>query len=131
MSETSRGRVSVVIPARNEEANIARAVRSVAAQQGIREIIVVDDQSQDRTGEILEGLKAEIVGLRVVRIESLPEGWLGKTWAVATGARRACLTACWNQKRGLCYECAPNVETELAAAFRPASFYLWERSTHE
>ena len=31
-------------------------------------------------------------------------------------ARWACLTACWNQKRGLCYECAPDVETELAAA---------------
>jgi double zinc ribbon protein len=31
-------------------------------------------------------------------------------------ARWACLTMCWNQKRGLCYDCAPSVETELAAA---------------
>lgn len=31
-------------------------------------------------------------------------------------AKWACLNTCWNQKRGLCYECAPNVETELAAA---------------
>ena len=31
-------------------------------------------------------------------------------------AKWVCLTTCWNQKRGLCYECAPNVETELAAA---------------
>jgi len=31
-------------------------------------------------------------------------------------ARWACLTMCWNQKRGLCYECAPNIETEIAAA---------------
>jgi membrane protease subunit (stomatin/prohibitin family) len=31
-------------------------------------------------------------------------------------AKWACLGTCWNQKRGLCYDCAPNVETELAAA---------------
>jgi membrane protease subunit (stomatin/prohibitin family) len=31
-------------------------------------------------------------------------------------AKWSCVSACWNQKRGLCYECAPNVETELAAA---------------
>ena len=43
----------MIIPARNEEVNIARVVRSLANQPGIREIIVVDDQSADRTGEIL------------------------------------------------------------------------------
>ena len=31
-------------------------------------------------------------------------------------AKWACLTLCWNQKRGLCYDCAPNIETEIAAA---------------
>ena len=40
----------MIIPARNEEVNIARVVRSLANQQGIREILVVDDQSADRTG---------------------------------------------------------------------------------
>ena len=89
MSENSPGRVSVVIPARNEEENIARTVRSVAAQQGVREIIVVDDQSQDRTGEILGELKSEIPLLRTLRVEALPEGWLGKTHAAAKGAREA------------------------------------------
>jgi glycosyltransferase involved in cell wall biosynthesis len=89
MSENIPGRVSVIIPARNEEANIARAVRTVAGQQGVREILVVDDQSDDRTGEILESLKTEIAGLRTFRIESLPAGWLGKTHALATAARDA------------------------------------------
>ncbi len=89
MSEYSDGRVSVIIPARNEEANIARAVRSVAVQQGIREIIVVDDQSRDRTREILESLKGEIPALRILRVESLPEGWVGKSHAAAAGARVA------------------------------------------
>jgi glycosyltransferase involved in cell wall biosynthesis len=89
MTEINGGGVTVIIPARNEEANIARVVRSVAAQEGIREILVVDDQSQDRTGEILEGLKAEIPRLRTIRIERLPEGWTGKSHAVATAARLA------------------------------------------
>ena len=83
------GLVSVVIPARNEEASIERAVRSVAAQEGVREIIVVDDQSTDHTGMILEGLAADIPQLQRIRIESLPEGWMGKANALAMGARTA------------------------------------------
>ena len=86
MNDSNRGRVSVVIPARNEEANIARVVRSVARQGDVAEIIVADDQSDDRTGEILEGLKAEIPNLRVVRTGPLPAGWTGKAHAVAGGA---------------------------------------------
>jgi len=82
-------RVSVIIPARNEEANIETAVRSVAAQQGLREIIVVDDQSTDRTAEILESLKAEIPALEVVHIKALPAGWMGKNHALATAAKLA------------------------------------------
>jgi glycosyltransferase involved in cell wall biosynthesis len=89
MTEEIRGRVSVMIPARNEEANIERAVRSLAGQGGVREIIVVDDQSSDRTGEIVEGLKKEWANLRMIRIESLPAGWLGKTHALAAAARAA------------------------------------------
>ena len=89
MKETKGGGVTAIIPARNEEANIARVVRSVAAQEGILEILVVDDQSQDRTGEILNGLKAEIPALRTVRIDSLPEGWTGKSYAVTAAARMA------------------------------------------
>jgi chlorobactene glucosyltransferase len=89
MRENGEGRVSAIIPARNEEANIGRAVRSVAAQQGVREIIVVDDQSSDRTAEILEKLRAEVSALRVIHLDALPPGWLGKTHAVARGAREA------------------------------------------
>lgn len=91
MSENARDRVSVIIPARNEEANIERCVCSIADQRGvrIREIIVVDDQSTDRTPAILEGLKATTPFLRVLRTESLPSGWLGKSYALATGAQTA------------------------------------------
>lgn len=88
-SVSNEGRVSVIIPARNEEANIETAVRSVTAQQDVREIIVVDDQSTDRTPQILEGLKAEIPALEVVHIKTLPAGWMGKNHALATAAKLA------------------------------------------
>jgi glycosyltransferase involved in cell wall biosynthesis len=78
--------VSVIIPARNEEANIARVVRSLASQSCIREIVVVDDQSTDKTPQILLALKDETPLLRILSLHSLPEGWLGKTHAVTQGA---------------------------------------------
>src|SRR6185437_10145196 len=81
--------VSAIIPARNEEASIARAVESVAAQAEVGEVIVVDDWSTDRTAAILEELSARVPKLRVVAAEPLPPGWTGKNHAVAIGAREA------------------------------------------
>lgn len=81
--------VSVIIPARNEELNIARAVRSLANQQGAGEIVVVNDLSTDRTAEILDALQREIPLLRTVQVNTLPPGWLGKTHAAAMGAHAA------------------------------------------
>jgi glycosyltransferase involved in cell wall biosynthesis len=89
MTENHSGLVSIIVPARNEEANIERLVRSLAAQRGVREILIVDDQSEDRTREILEAMKAEIPLLRVLPLDSLPEGWVGKTYAASFGAREA------------------------------------------
>ena len=81
--------VSAIVPARNEELNIARSVLSLAAQPEILEIIVVDDQSEDRTGEILEALEKQYPVLRVVLVDDLPAGWVGKPHALAAGARLA------------------------------------------
>lgn len=89
MSESDPGKVSVIVPARNEEANIERVLRSLAGQKSVREILVVDDNSSDRTAEIARALKEEIPTLRTLRVDSLPEGWLGKNYAVALGAREA------------------------------------------
>lgn len=86
MPEPEQGAVSVIIPARNEELNIERVVRSVAAQAQVREIIVVDDASADRTGETLARLRDEIPLLRTMRLDSVPQGWTGKSHAAATGA---------------------------------------------
>jgi glycosyltransferase involved in cell wall biosynthesis len=81
--------VSAIIPARNEEASIARAVESVAAQLEVGEVIVVNDQSTDRTGEILEELAGRIPKLKVLAAGELPDGWVGKNRAAAVGAAAA------------------------------------------
>ena len=81
--------VSAIIPARNEEVSIARAVESVAAQPEIGELIVVDDQSTDRTSEILKQLADRIPKLRVLSTHELPRGWAGKNYAVSVGAAAA------------------------------------------
>ena len=81
--------VSAIIPARNEEASIARAVESVAAQLEVGEVIVVNDQSTDRTGAILAELAMRIPKLKVLDAGPLPDGWVGKNHAVAVGAAAA------------------------------------------
>jgi glycosyltransferase involved in cell wall biosynthesis len=81
--------VSAIIPARNEEASIGRTVESVAAQAEVGEVIVVNDQSTDRTGEILRRLAARIPKLKVLEAGELPVGWTGKNRAVAIGAAAA------------------------------------------
>ncbi len=82
------GLVSVIIPARNERRNIERCVRSVlASRYPSFEIIVVDDHSTDGTGEIARAIAAEDSRVRVIDAPPLAEGWFGKQWACATGAR--------------------------------------------
>lgn len=81
--------ISAIIPARNEEAAIARAVESVAAQPEVAEVIVVDDQSSDGTASILSDLAARIPNLKVLDAGELPRGWVGKNHAAAVGAAAA------------------------------------------
>lgn len=75
-------RVSVVIPARDEERNIEAAVRGVLDQDhpGL-ELVVLDDGSTDRTAEILQGFDDPRLKVVDGGGEGPPEGWLGKPWA--------------------------------------------------
>jgi len=81
--------ISVIIPARNEEDNIAASVASLAMQPEIAEIIVVNDQSTDRTGEILARLTMTVPKLKILESTSLPEGWIGKNHAVWIAVQHA------------------------------------------
>ncbi|GAC1336625.1 MAG: glycosyltransferase [Acetobacteraceae bacterium] len=75
-----RPAVSVLIPARNEEGNIAAACAAVLASEGVEiELIVLDDASTDRTPDILRGIADP--RLRVAHAPKLPPGWSGKQHA--------------------------------------------------
>jgi glycosyltransferase involved in cell wall biosynthesis len=77
--------VSVIVPARNEEANLSDCLQSLTGQSGVSyDIIVVDDHSTDRTSEI-----ARHFPVRVIEADPLPPGWTGKCNACWTGSRFA------------------------------------------
>ena len=81
--------ISAIVPARNEEPSIAACLKSLARQSEIAEIIVVNDQSTDKTAEIVRGLMTGISNLRLLETQGVPEGWVGKNHAVALGAGEA------------------------------------------
>ncbi len=71
--------MSVIIPARNEEQDLADALASVLNQQDVElEVIVVNDHSSDRTGAIADTLAAADARVTVIHDPELPPGWLGK-----------------------------------------------------
>ena len=83
--------ISIIVPARNEEASLGACLESLTAQTGVAfEIIVVDDGSSDRTPEIARSF----AGVRVISAEPLPVGGAGKNWtgknhALVAGAKVA------------------------------------------
>jgi len=82
--------VSVLVPARNEERNIGRCVRSLLAQDYPRlEILVLDDDSDDGTAAVVEELAGRDERLRLLRGQPLPPNWHGKAYACYQLARAA------------------------------------------
>ncbi len=90
-----RPRVSVLIPARDEEANIGAILDSVLASQGAEiEVVVLDDGSTDRTGEIVRAAAARDPRVRQIEGAPLPPGWVGKQhacWQLSLAARHPIL----------------------------------------
>jgi len=86
-------RVSIIVPARNEEHDIEQTLlRLLALDYDNYEVIAVDDRSSDRTGEIIARLarSKDAHGiLKVISIEALPSAWVGKTHAMWTAAQQA------------------------------------------
>lgn len=82
--------VTVIIPARDEAANIERCLRSVLTTTWPRlEVVVVDDHSRDATAAIAARIAADDPRVRVIGAPDLPDGWFGKPWACRTGAKEA------------------------------------------
>ncbi len=80
--------ISIIVPARNEEANIPRLLASLVSQDYSHyEIIVVNDASTDKTTAIVQGYAKN--GVRLVSIDGPPGGWTGKNYACWIGARFA------------------------------------------
>ncbi|MES2963961.1 MAG: glycosyltransferase family 2 protein, partial [Bdellovibrionota bacterium] len=81
--------VSVLVPARNEEGGITKCLESLVAQDHPRlEIIAIDDRSTDRTGQIMEECASRSNGrLKVIHVDRLPDGWLGKNHALHLGSQ--------------------------------------------
>lgn len=74
--------ISVLVPARNEEESIGDCIRSLLNQDYPNfEVLVLDDNSTDRTWQIITELSTENRRLRILKGEQLPDGWFGKHWA--------------------------------------------------
>lgn len=82
--------LSLIVAARNEEKNIRAGVLSLLRlDYPDKEIIVVNDRSTDQTGAILKELASQEPRLRIITITELPKGWLGKNYALWSGAAAA------------------------------------------
>ncbi|MBC7784007.1 MAG: glycosyltransferase [Burkholderiales bacterium] len=85
-------RASVIIPCKDEAAHISTCVASVLAQDWpALELIVINDRSTDRTGEVLDRIAAQDARVRIIHVppDGLPPGWWGKTHAMHLGSKVA------------------------------------------
>jgi len=92
-TSTNQPRISIIVPARNEEQDIAATLqRLLTLDYEHYEVIAVNDRSTDRTGAIMDQIAAQAPSghpLRVIHIADLPPGWLGKPHAMWTASQQA------------------------------------------
>jgi len=86
---SNEGSVTAIVPARNEEAVIAACIASLASQPEIAEILVVNDQSTDGTARVVKSLIGKVPNLRLLETAGLPDGWVGKNYALWVGVQQA------------------------------------------
>ncbi len=83
-------KVSVILPARNEEKYLEGCLDSLLSQDYANyEIVVVDDSSQDRTGQIIQNYAKKDPRVIHVAARPKPDDWMGKSWACSEGYRKA------------------------------------------
>ena len=81
--------ITAVVPARDEEGVIGACVESLAGQSAIERIVVVNDQSRDKTAAIVGELAARIAKVELLEAGEPPVGWVGKNNAATVGAKQA------------------------------------------
>ena len=83
-------KISVIVPARNEEAQIRNGLTTLLNSTGVElEVIAMNDRSTDATGRIMDEIAATDTRLKVVHLTALPEGWLGKNHAMHLASEKA------------------------------------------
>lgn len=89
-TQNQRPRVSVILPARNEELFIGRCLDSLVAQDyPDYEVIAIDDSSEDSTASIIDEYTKQNDHIVLVKAREKPEGWIGKNWACMEGYDKA------------------------------------------
>jgi len=82
-------RLSIVIAACNEADIIEQAISTLLQQDyPDLEIILVNDRSTDKTGDIIDNIADRDARVQIIHIENLPQGWLGKVYAMQVGTRK-------------------------------------------
>ncbi len=124
--------VTVLIAARDEADTIESCLRHVLAQDYPRlRVVLVDDRSSDATGAVARRMAAEDPRLHVLRIDCLPDGWLGKSHALSEAARGSATGADWLLFIDADCTMHPSaVRTAVAEAWRRRAdaLTLWPRS---
>jgi glycosyltransferase involved in cell wall biosynthesis len=128
-----RPRVTVIVPARNEEGDLEATVRSVLAQDGVElEVIVINDHSTDGTGAIIDRLAAEDPRVRPMHNPPPRKGWLGKANAMAHGAAAAMgdyivfTDADITHKPGCCLAAVREMQDHQLALLSMMPLFIWE-----
>ncbi|QPC46539.1 glycosyltransferase [Mangrovibacillus cuniculi] len=83
-NQSSEAVYTILIPARNEQHNLITLLPTVLGQELVKEVIVINDQSTDKTREV-----AESFGATVIDTPPLPQNWMGKSWALWNGVNYA------------------------------------------
>ena len=88
--EHMKPKVSVILPARNEEKFIEKCLNSLVEQDYDNyEIIAINDSSNDSTGDIIKKQSEKFPKVIFVNAKPKPDGWMGKNWACMEGYKRA------------------------------------------